>query len=55
MLTEMVQKEIEKRTKYKVVGNPEQADTILEGTINFTEKNLVVENLPYSACKYTQS
>jgi hypothetical protein len=44
MITELVQKEIEKRTKYKVVGTPEQADTILEGTINFAEKNLIVEN-----------
>jgi hypothetical protein len=44
MLTEAVIKEIEERTKYKVVGTPEEADTILEGTINFSEKNLVVEN-----------
>jgi hypothetical protein len=44
MLTELVQKEIEKRTKYKVVGSPDEADTILEGTINFSEKNIVVEN-----------
>jgi hypothetical protein len=44
MLTELVQKEIEKRTTYKVVGSPEGADTILEGTINFAEKNLIVEN-----------
>ncbi len=44
MLTEAVIKEIEKRTKYKVVGTPEEADTILEGTINFADKNLVVEN-----------
>jgi hypothetical protein len=44
MLTELVQKEIEVRTKYKVVGSPDEADTILEGTINFSEKNIVVEN-----------
>ncbi len=44
MLTEAVIKEIEERTKYKVVGTPEEADTILEGTINFADKNLVVEN-----------
>jgi hypothetical protein len=37
-------KEIEERTRYKVVGTPEEADTILEGTIMFSEKNLVVEN-----------
>jgi hypothetical protein len=48
-LDEMVIKEIEKRSPYKVVGTPEEADTILEGTINYSEKNIVVEspfNLP---------
>jgi hypothetical protein len=44
MLTEAVIKEIEERTLYKVVGTPEGADTILEGTINFAEKNIIVEN-----------
>ena len=44
MLTELVIKEIEQRTPYKVVGTPEEADTILEGTINFADKNIVVEN-----------
>ena len=37
------------RTPYKVVGTPEDADTILEGTINYADKNIVVEspfNLP---------
>ena len=29
---------------YKVVGTPEEADTILDGTINFADKNIVVEN-----------
>jgi len=43
-LTEMVQKEIFQRSPYKVVGRPEDADTILEGTINFADKNIVVEN-----------
>jgi Lipopolysaccharide-assembly len=43
-LTEMVQKEIMQRSPYKVVGHPEGADTILEGTINFADKNTVVEN-----------
>jgi hypothetical protein len=43
-LTEMIQKEIMQRSSYKVVGNPEGADTILEGTINFADKNTVVEN-----------
>jgi hypothetical protein len=48
-LTELVQKEIMNRTPYKVVGTPEDADTILEGTINYSDKNIVVEspfNLP---------
>jgi hypothetical protein len=43
-LTEMIQKEIQYRTPYKVVGTPEGADTVLEGTINFADKNIVVEN-----------
>jgi hypothetical protein len=43
-LTELVQKEIEKRTPYKVVGNIEEADTILEGTVNYADKNIIVEN-----------
>jgi hypothetical protein len=43
-LTEMIQKEIMYRTPYKVVGRPEDADTVLEGTINYADKNIVVEN-----------
>lgn len=43
-LTELVQKEIEKRTPYKVVGRIADADTILEGTVNFADKNIMVEN-----------
>lgn len=43
-LCEMVQKEIMQRSPCKVVGRPEGADTILEGTINFADKNTVVEN-----------
>jgi hypothetical protein len=43
-LTDLVQKEIMNRTPYKVVGSPDEADTILEGTINFADKNIVVEN-----------
>lgn len=48
-LTEMIQKEIMHRTPYKVVGRPDEADTVLEGTINYADKNIVVEspfNLP---------
>ncbi len=43
-LTEMIQKEIQNRTPYKVVGKPEGADTIIEGTVNYVDKNIVVEN-----------
>ena len=43
-LTELVQKEIEKRTPFKVVGKPEGADMILDGEINFADKNISVEN-----------
>lgn len=46
-LTELVQKEIERRTGFKVVGTQEGADSILDGTINFADKNLLVEN-PYN-------
>jgi hypothetical protein len=49
MLTDLVIKEIERRTPYKVVGTPEDADSTLEGTINFSDKNVIVEspfNLP---------
>jgi hypothetical protein len=46
MLTELVQKEIERRSPYKVVGKPEDADTTLEGTVNFSDKNVILEN-PY--------
>ncbi len=43
-LTELVQKEIERRSGYKVVGRPDEADTILEGTILYADKNVMVEN-----------
>jgi Lipopolysaccharide-assembly len=43
-LTEMIQKEIQNRTPYKVVGRPEGADTVLEGMVNYVDKNIVVEN-----------
>ena len=43
-LTELVIKEIERRTPYKVVGTPEDADSTLEGTVNFSDKNVIVEN-----------
>ncbi|ASV73155.1 hypothetical protein THTE_0553 [Thermogutta terrifontis] len=45
-LTEAVIKEIELRTPYKVVGSPEQADSILTGRIVSETKRTVVEN-PY--------
>lgn len=43
-LTELVCKEIERRTPYKVVGKPEGADSTLAGTINYSEKNVIVES-----------
>lgn len=43
-LIEAVQKEISMRTPYKVVGNPEEADSILSGTIVYANRNLVVES-----------
>ena len=44
MLNEEVIKEIERRTPYRVVGTKEEADTTLEGEVNFTDKNIIVEN-----------
>jgi hypothetical protein len=44
MLTEEIQKEIELRTPYKVVGRKDLADAMIEGEINFTDKNIIVEN-----------
>src|SRR4051794_7544695 len=38
-LTELVQKEIERRTPFKVVGSPEGADTLIDGQVNLTDKN----------------
>lgn len=43
-ITEAVQKEIPKRTPYQVVGSPEGADTTLEGTVIYVDKNAIVEN-----------
>jgi hypothetical protein len=43
-LTEMVQKEIERRTPYKVVGTRDGADATLDGTITLADKNIMVEN-----------
>jgi hypothetical protein len=48
-LTEAVIKEIILRTPYRVVGQHENADSLLTGTITYADKNLVVEaptNLP---------
>jgi hypothetical protein len=44
MLTRRIQEEIQNRTPFKVVGSPEGADTTLEGTITFVDKNVQVEN-----------
>jgi Lipopolysaccharide-assembly len=49
MLEESVTKEINMRTPYRTVGNPDKADAILSGTITVDDKNLIVEaptNLP---------
>ena len=43
-LTNLVQEEVKHRTPYKVVGNFENADTILEMKVQYADKNLVVEN-----------
>jgi Lipopolysaccharide-assembly len=42
-LTEAVIKEIILRTPYRVVGKHEDADSLLTGVINFSDKNLIVE------------
>ncbi len=42
-LTEMVTKEINLRTPYRVVGQHEKADSLLTGVVTFADKNLVVE------------
>ncbi len=44
MLTEHVIKEITRRTPYKIAGTLEEADTVLHGTVNFADKNLILEN-----------
>lgn len=42
--TQMLVEEINRRTPYRVVGDPEKADARLEGTIIFNDKNAMVEN-----------
>ncbi len=44
MLTEKVIKEITRRTPYQIAGSLEEADTVLHGTVNFADKNLILEN-----------
>jgi hypothetical protein len=44
MLTETLQKEIERRTPFKVVGSPVGADSTLEITLNYDDKNVMVQN-----------
>lgn len=43
-LTQLVQEEIRRRTPFKVVGDPEGADTTLDGTVNLAMKYASVEN-----------
>ncbi|SIO67259.1 Signal transducer regulating beta-lactamase production, contains metallopeptidase domain [Singulisphaera sp. GP187] len=48
-LTELVQKQIESQTPWKVVGRLEEADTIVDGTVNLVDKSIQAEdpqNLP---------
>jgi hypothetical protein len=48
-LTKMLINEINLRTPYRVVSNPEKADARLEGVVTFDDKNVMVEaptNLP---------
>ncbi len=42
-LTQAVQQEILMRTPYRLANSPEEADSLLSGTITFANKNLVVE------------
>lgn len=44
MVTEQVIKEITRRTPYQIAGRLEEADTVLHGTINFADKNMLLEN-----------
>lgn len=44
MLTELVHKEIMRRTPYRLVDDVDNADTILTGSVNFVDKNILVEN-----------
>lgn len=43
-LTQMVIEEIERRSFFKVVNDPDGADARLEGVISFQDKSLTVEN-----------
>lgn len=43
-VTQMVINEIQNRTPFKVVSDPDGADARLEGTITFQDKSLIVEN-----------
>lgn len=43
-LTEAVIKEIELKTPYKVVGSPDQADSVLSGRVVSDRKRVLIEN-----------
>ena len=48
-LTQRVQEEIRRRTPFRVVGTPEEADSTLDGVVVFVDRNAMVEspfNLP---------
>lgn len=44
MITERVQKEIARRTPYRIVNSEEAADAILEGYVTYVDKSVSVEN-----------
>jgi hypothetical protein len=46
-LTELIRQEINDRTPYRVVGDPDRADARLEAEVTFDDKNVLVEN-PYN-------
>jgi hypothetical protein len=53
-ITEAIQKEIPKRTPFKVLGSPDGADTTLEGTVTYVDKAAIVEN-PNNLARQIQS
>lgn len=46
-LTDLIIREINRRTPYRVVQDPDRADATLQGVVLFDDKNVLVEN-PYN-------